>query len=256
MCAARLITIPFSHYCEKARWGLSHTGAVFYEDGYLPLLHWLPVMRAGGQRTVPTLVVDDDSTLADSTDILQWADRRAPPSRKLYPESCRAEVCALEDLFDQRLGPASRRWVYAQVLPRRAAMITLASQRVPRWQARLAPVWVGPFAQVLRRYLRVNHAGVARSLDRIDAVFREVAQMLADDRPYLIGNQFTAADLTFAALAAPLVLPEGYGATLPTLEEMPALTRMQIQRWRAHPAGAFALEVYRRHREPADGPMN
>lgn len=215
------------------------------------MLHWLPVMRAGGQRTVPTLVVDD-STFAESTDILQWADRRASPSRKLYPESCRDEVRALEDQFDQTLGPASRRWVYAQFLTRRPAMIKMASQRVPRWQAKLAPVWVGPFSRLIRRYLRIDSAGVARSLDRIDEIFKQVGDMLADDRPYLVGKQFTAADLTFAALAAPLILPEGYGATLPTLDEMPEMTRMQIQRWRAHPAGAFALEIYRRHREPAE----
>ncbi|MGB1017159.1 MAG: glutathione S-transferase family protein [Nannocystaceae bacterium] len=249
MCAARLITIPFSHYCEKARWALSHCGCVFYEDGHLPMLHWLPVMRVGGQRTVPTLVVDG-STLADSTDILEWADRRAPPSRKLYPESCRTEVCALEEQFDQVLGPASRRWVYAQLSIRRAATIKMASQRVPRWQAKLAPLWIRPFSRLIRRYLRIDHAGVARSLDRIEDIFKQVGEMLADGRAYLVGNQFTAADLTFAALAAPLILPESYGATLPTLDEMAEHTRMQIQRWRAHPAGAFALEIYRRHREP------
>ena len=38
-----------------------------------------------------------------------------------------------------------------------------------------------------------------------------MAEMLADGRPFLLGDRFTAADLTFAALAAPVVLPPRYG---------------------------------------------
>jgi len=36
----RLITIPMSHYCEKARWALSHAGVDFVEEAHLQVFHY------------------------------------------------------------------------------------------------------------------------------------------------------------------------------------------------------------------------
>jgi glutathione S-transferase len=36
----------------------------------------------------------------------------------------------------------------------------------------------------------------------------QVDEALADGRPFICGETFTAADLTFASLAAPVVLPK------------------------------------------------
>src|SRR5438270_1541709 len=91
-----LITIPISHYCEKARWALDRAGVAYREEPHLPLFHYTGTFRAGGGRTVPVLVTDD-GVLADSTDIVAWADARRPGS--LLPESP-AEALALEDDFD------------------------------------------------------------------------------------------------------------------------------------------------------------
>src|SRR5688572_11560792 len=109
-----LITIPFSHYCEKARWALDRGGIPYREDGHLPMLHWLPARRAGGGRTVPVLVTHDRQVIGDSTDILRWAERAGAGG--LVPEhpAERAEVDRLEDWFDEVLGPHSRRWAYQQ----------------------------------------------------------------------------------------------------------------------------------------------
>ena len=54
-----LITIPISHYCEKARWGLDRAGVGYREQAHLQLIHWLAVRRAGGGTTVPVLVCGD-----------------------------------------------------------------------------------------------------------------------------------------------------------------------------------------------------
>ena len=47
-----LVTIPFSHYCEKARWALDRAGLAYEERAHLPLAHYLPARRAGGGKTV------------------------------------------------------------------------------------------------------------------------------------------------------------------------------------------------------------
>src|SRR4051812_38918805 len=108
--AITLITVPFSHFCEKARWALDWAGVVYCEEPHLPMLHWAATFRAGGGRTVPVFVADDASVLADSTAILRWADHAREDGARLYPDDARlrTEVEAIEDDFDEHLGPATR----------------------------------------------------------------------------------------------------------------------------------------------------
>src|SRR5882672_8754429 len=95
-----LITIPISHYCEKARWALDRSGVTYREQAHLQLIHWFAVRRAGGGRTAPVLVCGD-RVLAESADIVDEADAKAPPGRGLYPDhpGVAAEVRALEGDF-------------------------------------------------------------------------------------------------------------------------------------------------------------
>src|SRR6185295_10774861 len=69
---AILITIPLSHYCEKARWALDRVGLPYREEAHAPLLHRLATRRNDG-GTVPVLV-HGGSRLIDSTDILEHVD--------------------------------------------------------------------------------------------------------------------------------------------------------------------------------------
>jgi glutathione S-transferase len=84
---------------------------------------------------------------------------------------------------------------------------------------------------------------------KIEDTFSRIAQHLADGRRYLIGDQFSVADLTFAALAAVILLPRPHPTEMPPLEEFPDEPRAQIEKWRATPAGEFGLRMYRDHRD-------
>ncbi len=108
--APTLITIPFSHFCEKARWALDRVGVPYTEARHLPMFHWTATFAAGAGRTVPALV-SDEGVLGDSTDIVRYADRHAPAARRLLPEDAgaRAACDALEDELDEAFGPAVRR---------------------------------------------------------------------------------------------------------------------------------------------------
>jgi glutathione S-transferase len=55
----RLVTIPISHYCEKARWGLERAGLAYREEPHVQGVHRLYARRAGGAMTVPVLVTPD-----------------------------------------------------------------------------------------------------------------------------------------------------------------------------------------------------
>ncbi len=81
------------------------------------------------------------------------------------------------------------------------------------------------------------------------ASFDAVDERLADGRPYLCGASFTAADLTFAALAAPMLMPPEYGVPLPQPEELPRAMATVVRELRAHPAGVHALAMFRDERD-------
>jgi len=71
----RLITIPISHYCEKARWALERAGLPYREERHVQGIHRMAARRAGGGATVPVLVAGD-GVLGQSREILAWVDRR------------------------------------------------------------------------------------------------------------------------------------------------------------------------------------
>ena len=245
--ATRLITIPFSHYCEKARWALDRCDLPYTEDGHLPLFHWLPARRAGGGRTVPILV-DGETVIADSTGIVEWADDRREGALLPANPADKADALTLEDDFDTHLGPATRRWAYFHLLTR-TDLGALVSKGVPRLEA-LALRATRPLAiAFLKRSLKVDAEGVERSRVKIEDTFGRLNQHLADGRRFLIGDRFSVADLTFAALAAPILFPEGHPVTFPPLAELSEAARTQMMRWRESPAGQFGLRMYRDHRD-------
>jgi glutathione S-transferase len=237
-----LVTIPFSHFCEKARWSLDRCGVTYREEGHAPLFHFLPARRAGGNRTVPVLRTSEGRVIADSTDIAAWADTHKPGA--LLGD---AAALAFEDDFDRQLGPAARRWGYFQLLPRRDS-IELMRGHVPDWEVRVLRV-VRPVAMaMMRRAMNVTPAGAARSRDKIDATFARVGELLADGRRYLAGGRFTIADLTFAALAAPILRPAQNVRSFPAELVLSPEATAQVAAWRATPAGQFALRIYAEER--------
>ncbi len=244
-----LVTIAASHFCEKARWALEWAGVAFEEDGHLPLFHVPAVRRAGGTRMVPVLRTDD-GVLSDSTDILVWADGKAPPERRLLPReaAARREVLDLEEGFDRRLGPDTRRWAYSFIRPSSALVRALASPGTPAWEQRVLAFTVPLVRAVIVRGLRIEPQRTLRSLGEIHRTFDAVGERLADGRRYLVGDRFSAADLTFASLAAPAVFPEGHPRLGSAIDVFPPASRAAIAAFREHPAGRFVQRLYTEER--------
>jgi glutathione S-transferase len=244
----RLVTIPISHFCEKARWALERAGLEYVEERHVQSVHRFASRRAGGHGTLPVLVTGE-GTFAESEWIVRYADQRLPPEQRLFTGDPQVE--ALCRWLDGGLGPDARRLIYAHMLPRKALMLPYNNQGVPPWEARALTALYPVATRWARRELRIT--SVEDDRPRVLAAFDAIAERLADGRRHLTGDRFTAADLTFASLAAAVILPPGYGVALPRPDELPEPVRRDVEAFRAHPAGAYALSLFATRRGAAAG---
>ena len=251
----RLITIPISHYCEKARWALERAGLSYREQRHVQGVHRLAARRAGGGRTVPVLVTPE-RVIGESEQIVAWADEVLPVEQRLLPGcgSERDEVLGICRRFDAELGPRGRRLMYVHMLAQRRLALRFNNNGVPRFED-AALRWGWP---LLRRYVS-RELGIVPGVQEGDeaAVFRELdcaAELLSDGRPFLCGERFGAADLTFAAMAAAVLMPSGYGVPLPQPDMLAPATAALVARARAHPAGRHALMLFAAHRDGSPQP--
>jgi glutathione S-transferase len=244
----RLITLALSPYNDFARWALDRC-AIPYEEERKPLvLHAIASRRAGGRGTTPVLVADGE-VVADSADIAQWADRHASGPVRLFPQGPEGDdVRSLVAHFGADLGTLTRPLFWASLIDDLPLASRLWSQGLSRRQARLQP-WILRLSKpAIRRTLEVEPDTVETAPPRIRAIFDEAAGRL-ERGPHLVGDRITAADLSFAAMAAPALMPpEGHPTDYPSLEELSPPVAEAMRALRSHPAGEYALRLYRDER--------
>ena len=221
----------------------------YREERHVQGVHQVVAWRAGGRITVPVLVTPD-RVIGDSAEILTWVDQRTPPEHRLFPgdADARDDVESVCRRLDEGLGPRGRRLMYIHMLADPKLALRFNNAGVPGWEDRFIRYgW--PLAQ---RYVkRVLDIRPGIEVQDEAAVFGEldyVAELLCDGRPYLCGERFTAADLTFAALSASVIVPPAYGVPLPQPDVLSLGMAALVQRAREHPAGRYALTLYTEHR--------
>jgi glutathione S-transferase len=235
----------FSHYNEKARWALDWKGIPHVRRHVAPGPHAQQVLELSGQRAVPVLEWDGKVT-ADSTAIIAMleAARPAPP---LYPCDARDRTSALtlEDFFDEDIGPHTRRLAWHTLLPDRAFCEALFSDGfgpdLRDFYAKAFPM----IEQVMRAEMAIDDAGAADSRAKV-AVALDRIERERNGRDYLVGDAFSVADLTAAALLAPVIVPPEFPYTFP--EPRPAAFEAMRAEFTSHPGCRWALETYGRHR--------
>jgi glutathione S-transferase len=242
--------IPASHYSEKVRWALALKGAEHRRVAPPPGSHMVvaPLLTRGRHFALPVLALDGRH-IADSTAIIAALEERFPQP-PLYPEDPaeRARALALEDYFDETAAPAVRQLGWHLVRSDRQGFDQLAAAAAPRPLARFAPA-LGAY---LRAFTALRFkAGDAAEAERSRAAIRCSLDRLEaelEGGDYLVGDRFSVADLTAAAILYPLVMPPG--APL-SQSPPPALLSLREEFGGGRRALAWVQEMYRRHRRPA-----
>ena len=238
---ARLVTIPISHYCEKARWALERARLGYREERHVQGVNRFASRRAGGHGTLPVLLTRH-GVFASSESILRYADLHLDPDDRLFTGD--PEVEALSRHFDATLGPDGRRLIYAHMLRHPDVMLPFNNQGVPAWEAMALTGLFGLAARWARRELAIKDPDDDRR--RVYEVFDTVAE--------------PARASTCAGTASPPPTSPSPRSPPPSSSRPSTASRSRSpsssRRPRARrsrpsvrtPPGVYALELFARHR--------
>jgi glutathione S-transferase len=237
--------LKISNFNEKARWALDYKQVAHVRRAAMPGAHRKIAAKLTGGRTFPILIVDGRA-IGDSTAIIAELERRYP-GRPLYPSDPaeRRRALELEDFFDEQLGPCARRLVIAHLLPHTGLFLSTFVPDLPRWRRPIARAVL----PMTRSRIRADQGITETSLDEAVAKIRLVGERFRQELSaggYLIGDSFSVADLTLAALVAPAVCPHQFPYPQPQRDH-PALAPLQ-QILSEAGISFWVREMYRRHR--------
>lgn len=275
---AQLMTIPYSHYVELARWSWLLSNKSFEENWYMPGQHILPMLslrvcgskehlsstsfvfkagrdpaaasdrRAKTARStaVPALVQPNGDVLTDSWEIANASGLKPltdPEIRKIY---------------DEQLGPLARQFAYAYVLK---------PQHRKYWDDLLCHQqgWLWCFLYLFIGFFLHNTMSNIFGLGKddllsdcetkLDALFERIAQeRLPKNTRFINGDTISVEDVALCSLAGPLLAPAKYCGgnfvrTFSAIEASDGPYHDKIERYRNTAVGKYVMQFYEEHRE-------
>jgi len=174
-------------------------------ENLTPLLHIRRTRSLSNSTTVPVLLPKQKNcpaVVTDSTEIIKFLESYQPQP-PLYLDNAlqQAEALRLEDYFDETIGAAART-VYCQFRANEGKNID------PSWMS-----------QAVIELIRIRYGINAKSAEVAAMKLADAIALLSEfwQDGYLVGDRFSVADLTAAALLCPLKLIPLYRLKYPWL---------------------------------------
>jgi glutathione S-transferase len=233
----------FSNFNEKVRWTLDHKRIPHVRHSVLPgsprALWW-----SRGDGTLPMLDLDG-RRIVDSTKIIEALESR-DPEPAIYPSDPdeRTRALELEDFFDENAGHDLRRVIFWELLDDPGAATEVLATGQPGWTRYFLRAQAPVAALYARRRYSIRADEVERSKGKLAAALDRIEAELQPSG-YLVGDSFTVADLTAAALLYPLANPPEFPYPIP---DPPPKLQSLVVSFSSHPAVQWIAEMYRRHR--------
>lgn len=237
--------LKVSHYNEKVRWALDYKRVPHARRAVHAGFHRTTARRVSGGDTLPVLVLDGRG-IGDSTRIIAELER-LHPAPPLYPADPleRARALELEEFFDEELGPYTRLLVFHHLQPDAALMLRTFTPDIGRRRQLVARATWPRIRRQLNRNYGIDEASVDGALSKLRAAGERFRAELGPSG-YLAGQAFSVADLTLAALVAPVIAPDEFPYPQPQRDH-PRLERVRtaldesgIRKW--------AHRMYAQHR--------
>jgi glutathione S-transferase len=240
--------LELSHYNEKVRWALDCKRIPHIRRSLLPGPHIATARRlTGDTSTTPVLTVDGHS-IGDSTRIIAAIEERWPQP-PLCPEDAaqRGRALEFEEFFDEQLGPHIRRAFYHELLPHPELLLPLFAHGQP--VATRAALRAGfPMLRAgMRRRFQISAESARNSRDQMLAALDRLEREISPSG-YLVGDSFTVADLTAAALFYGVARPAEFPYPMLAHDDLPDSWREFLDSLAHRPGVQWVAQTYRRQR--------
>jgi glutathione S-transferase len=218
--AIEFYQLPISHYCEKVRFALDYKGLDYKVRNILPARHRLTTTKVGRGTSVP-VISHKGNGVQGSEKIISYLDENFP-ERPLTPADPdrRAEAIAWERWLDAEVGTDVRLLSYHAILQHPEVVKDFFTIGVPWWSRLYLKFSYEGLVKKLCEHMDITATNPEAALIRVQASVERLANEYAQ-RDYLVGGVFTRADLSAAALLAPLYRPEKFPVTWPDVSIEP-----------------------------------
>ncbi|EKF73754.1 glutathione S-transferase domain-containing protein [Alcanivorax hongdengensis A-11-3] len=235
----------FSMYQEKVRWALDYKRVPHIRHSLLPGPHAAQLMPRFGQKAMPILR-HDGKVLKNSAAILSYIEQTWPDP-PLYPQdpALREQALKTQKWFDEKIGPAVRCATFYEILPD----TEYSARRIASGLSGLKQkLYVGAFPAV-RAVMMLDMKITPDSAEAGRILTQEALDFVAENAEqtgYLVGGQFSVADLTAATVLFPTCFPPEFPVDIP--KPLPPGWEAWLKRWQAHKGCEYVRRIYREYR--------
>lgn len=218
-----LYQFPISHYCEKVRWAMDHKRLEYKVKNLLPGFHLRTTQKIAPKSYLPILIdsksgrdkQSGSQQIQNSHMILNYLDE-AYPDKSLTPKDPELLQQALEweKYCDIEIGIHVRCYSYHYLLSHPKIVVPLLTQDGSWLGSLLFKLSFSKIEKIMRKVMRINEASAIDSEAHIQQALDTLYEAYQKSE-FLVGDQFSRADLAAASLLAPLIMPEGYGLDWP-----------------------------------------
>ncbi len=239
----KLYQFSISHYCEKIRWVLDFKNIEHEIISLIPGLHIGQTKKFGTRSAVP-IIQNGESFIQGSTEIIDYLEDNFPQN-SLTPEdeTQRKEVQQWEAYVDENIGIPLRVCVYHILLEHPEVVKPFFAHNGP-WYGRVYLFFAfSKMVKIMRRFMNINNESYVESKKKLNLAVDKLNEQYKD-KEYLVDDNFSRADLSAAALLAPLFMPKEYGLDWP--KKIPAKLQVLMDEFKERIT--WAERIYKEHR--------
>ncbi len=215
----KLYQFPISHFCEKIRWALDYKSIDHDVINLVPGLHIKQMEKLGFRSSVPA--IDDlGKFVQGSTEIIGYLDEQFPNDALTPTDDVeKAQALEWEAYLEKEIGVTVRLCLYHILLEHPEIVKPFFAHQGP-WYANLYLAVAFPkIRKAMRHFMKINDETAKEAKEKLVTAIEKLTKHYQQHN-YLVADQFSRADLTAAALLAPITMQEEYGLDWP--EELPS----------------------------------
>jgi glutathione S-transferase len=203
-----LYQFELSHYSEKVRLILDYKQLEYRKIEVTPGFGQIELLQKSGSRQVPILK-DGGTYVADSTEIALYLERKYP-ERPILPQdsAAKGQCLVIEEWADVSMGLKGRKALIGALNQNQNFRTSILPREIPDSLKNIVGAIPGEILDLLGTGVGLGGDAVKTAKATLQRDLEALCLML-ENRPYLVGDTPTLADLAVAGISLYLKFPEG-----------------------------------------------